>query len=180
MWGGIGIYSIVPSRTALAKVLLNLSMIFPRVAEETARLWKMPLCSELAFQLIFQIGFKTLRTVKRHCVTHFLYIFKHRSCFHFFSLPLLLSVISSSPQWSSCVPLSERSRRNALAQRLETSWIPQCGLCRKALSLRDGAAPGFHGKADKQEETLRESRSFTALDHYKHPERGRKPLLILK
>ena len=35
-------------------------------------------------------------------------------------------------------------------------------------------------KAHKQEETLRESRYFTALDHYKHPERGRKPLLILK
>lgn len=35
-------------------------------------------------------------------------------------------------------------------------------------------------KAHKQEETLRESRYFTALDHYKHPERGRKPLSILK
>lgn len=33
-------------------------------------------------------------------------------------------------------------------------------------------------KAHKQEETLRESRYFTALDHYKHPERGRKPLLM--
>lgn len=35
-------------------------------------------------------------------------------------------------------------------------------------------------KAHKQEETLRESRYFTALGHYKHPERGRKPLLIRK
>lgn len=35
-------------------------------------------------------------------------------------------------------------------------------------------------KAHKQEETLRESRYFTALGHYKHPERGRKPLLIVK
>lgn len=33
-------------------------------------------------------------------------------------------------------------------------------------------------KAHKQEETLRESRYFTALKHYKHPERGRKTLLI--
>lgn len=35
-------------------------------------------------------------------------------------------------------------------------------------------------KAHKQEETLRESRYFTALGHYKHPERGRKPLLMRK
>lgn len=35
-------------------------------------------------------------------------------------------------------------------------------------------------KAHKQEETLRESRYFTARDHYKHPERGRKPLSMLK
>ncbi|KAF0035944.1 hypothetical protein F2P81_011256 [Scophthalmus maximus] len=35
-------------------------------------------------------------------------------------------------------------------------------------------------KAHKQEETLRESRYFTALEHYKHPERGRKPLSVLK
>ncbi|KAG7221644.1 hypothetical protein INR49_006786, partial [Caranx melampygus] len=26
-----------------------------------------------------------------------------------------------------CVLLSERSRRNALAQEPETSWIPECG-----------------------------------------------------
>lgn len=48
-----------------------------------------------------------------------------------FSLSLSLlqrpTVISSSLQWSSCVLLSERSRRNALAQEPETSWIPECG-----------------------------------------------------
>lgn len=37
------------------------------------------------------------------------------------------TVISSSLQWSSCALLSERSRRNALAQEPETSWIPECG-----------------------------------------------------
>lgn len=37
------------------------------------------------------------------------------------------TVISSFLQWSSCVLLSERSRRNALAQKPETSWIPECG-----------------------------------------------------
>lgn len=62
-------------------------------------------------------------------------------------------------------------------QSLETSWIPECALCRKALSLRDGAAPGFHGRAHKQEETLRESRYFTALAHYKHPEPGKEAAL---
>lgn len=97
----------------------------------------------------------------------------------FIFLPLLFpsTLIFSCPQWSSCAPLSERSRRNALAQRLETSWIPECALCRKALSLRDGAAPGFHGRAHKQEETLRESRYFTALAHYKHPEPGKEAAL---
>lgn len=97
----------------------------------------------------------------------------------FIFLPLLFpsALIFSRPQWSSCAPLSERSRRNALAQRLETSWIPECALCRKALSLRDGAAPGFHGRAHKQEETLRESRYFTALAHYKHPEPGKEAAL---
>lgn len=45
-----------------------------------------------------------------------------------FSSPLLsLTVVSSSPQWSSCVLLSETSRRNALAQEPETSWIPESG-----------------------------------------------------
>lgn len=96
----------------------------------------------------------------------FMHKLKHRSCLHFSPPPLIFS----RPQWSSCAPLSERSRRNALAQRLDTSWIPECALCRKALSLRDGAAPGFHGRAHKQEETLRESRYFTAVAHYKHPE----------
>ncbi len=96
----------------------------------------------------------------------FMHVLKHRSCFHFSPPPL----ICPRPQWSSCAPLSERSRRDALAQRLDTSWIPECALCRKALSLRDGAAPGFHGRAHKQEETLRESRYFTAVGHYKHPE----------
>ena len=42
-------------------------------------------------------------------------------------LPQRPTVISSSPQWSSCALLSERSRRNALAQQPETSWIPECG-----------------------------------------------------
>lgn len=41
--------------------------------------------------------------------------------------PLSRTVVSSSPQWSSCVLLSETSRRNALAQELETSWIPESG-----------------------------------------------------
>lgn len=46
---------------------------------------------------------------------------------YFFSLLQRPTVISSSLQWSSCVLLSEWSRRNALAQELETSWIPECG-----------------------------------------------------
>lgn len=32
-------------------------------------------------------------------------------------------------------------------------------------------------KPHKQEETLRESRYFTALGHYKHPERGKEAAL---
>lgn len=43
------------------------------------------------------------------------------------SLPQRATVISSLLQWGSCVLLSERSRRNALAQEPETSWIPECG-----------------------------------------------------
>lgn len=56
-------------------------------------------------------------------------VIKLQSYFFIFSLSLLQcpTVISSSPQWSSCVLLSERSRRNALAQEPETSWIPECG-----------------------------------------------------
>lgn len=43
------------------------------------------------------------------------------------TVPPRYTVISSSLQWSSCVLLSERSRRNALAHEAETSWIPECG-----------------------------------------------------
>uniref|UniRef100_A0A2K5VQQ4 Nuclear factor of activated T cells 2 n=1 Tax=Macaca fascicularis TaxID=9541 RepID=A0A2K5VQQ4_MACFA len=64
--------------------------------------------------------------------------------------------------------------RSWLAAEEATSWIPECEVCRKALSFGDGRDPVVSMALDKQEETVRESRYFTALKAYKHGARGRK------
>ena len=67
-----------------------------------------------------------------------------------------------------------REPRSWLAAEEATSWIPECEVCRKALSFGDGRDPAVSMALDKQEETVRESRYFTALKAYKHGARGRK------
>lgn len=67
-----------------------------------------------------------------------------------------------------------REPRSWLAEEEATSWIPECEVCRKALSFGDGRDPAVSMALDKQEETVRESRYFTALKAYKHGARGRK------
>lgn len=67
-----------------------------------------------------------------------------------------------------------REPRSWLAAEEATSWIPECEVCRKALSFGDGRDPVVSMALDKQEETVRESRYFTALKAYKHGARGRK------
>lgn len=67
-----------------------------------------------------------------------------------------------------------REPRSWLATEGATSWIPECEVCRKALSFRDGRDPVVSMVLDKQEETVRESRYFTALKAYKHGAPGRK------
>lgn len=100
----------------------------------------------------------------------------------FIFLPLLFpsALIFSSPQWSSCAPLSERSRRNALAQGLETSWIPECALCRKALrsemeSLQVSMAERTNRRKHWGNPVILQHWPIIYTQSW-----GRKPLLILK
>lgn len=59
--------------------------------------------------------------------------------------------------------LAAEEPRSWLAAEEATSWIPECEVCRKALSFGDGRDPVVSMALDKQEETVRESRYFTAL-----------------
>lgn len=100
--------------------------------------------------------------------------------FVFLSLLRRATVISSFLQWSSCATVWEKPQKclGAGAGDVMDSWA--WGFAGKPWVSDMDRLQVSMAKAHKQEETLRESRYFTALDHYKHPERGRKPLLMLK
>lgn len=61
-----------------------------------------------------------------------------------------------------------------MARSWETSWIPECEVAGKPSVWEMEAIQGFPWHWDKQEETVRESRYFTAFKDYKHSEQGRK------
>lgn len=88
--------------------------------------------------------------------------------------PASLRLPDFSPRTIRDLCWRPREPRSWLAAERATSWIPECGVCRKALSFGDGRDPAVSMALGKQEETVRESRYFTALKAYKHGARGRK------
>lgn len=103
-----------------------------------------------------------------------MHMLKHRSCFHF--LPLLFPSALKATMKFLCATVWEKPQKCLGAEPGDVmdSWVRAL---QESPALWDGIAPGFHGRAHKQEETLRESRYFTALAHYKHPEPGKEAAL---
>ena len=80
--------------------------------------------------------------------------------------PASLRLPDFSPRTIRDLCWRPREPRSWLAAERATSWIPECEVCRKALSFGDGRDPAVSMALDKQEETVRESRYFTAYsDH---------------
>lgn len=100
----------------------------------------------------------------------------------FYSLSFsVLTVISSSPTMKFlCATVWEKPQKclGAGAGDVMDSWV--WGFAGKPWVSDMDRLQVSMANAHKQEETLRESRYFTAWEHYKHPERGRKPLSMLK
>lgn len=105
-----------------------------------------------------------------------------------FPHPLLLSPSPASLRLPDFSPrtirdLCWRPRSHELAGRGAgvTLRIPECGVCRSfLLGFGDGRDPAVSMALGKQEETVRESRYFTALKAYKHGARGEVALLSSK